>query len=715
MSVSAATPPAPAPASGAQTPPWTPPSPYDENSPPLLPGDRENPFRKQVQDKGTNFDVSNIYYQNPKKLEFLANAPKAKSKPVPAPRQDSKPPVPEKRECLRVTPLRGVSRIPSAKKKFSPKLSRKKEPTKAGIVDLLRNLVADDDKDKPKAPRDGKSNIKAFITAGADEESERGRAPPPQSNKVSARAVKPEAQTAWANTAPARRLETSFLSSPPENQQPLRQHQRSQSLSPIARQRATSPPASLPDTSRILEERLTEIRQDLWGRPTTLPVDGGDSDASTRKSIQERTLEYYATAIQRQLQGPRGRTDTPDYSSTHSSRSTLVSSPTPTEPLRRRHSAAPNDKKIRQELLDFYYRSIERDRARQRRSAPPGRSGRLSAPPVPYAFAPPATPTPSSPSPVLIPLTHGDFLRQEFLPEHSTYQNLPIRVRPAVPQRTESLPSPSTPSKSTPPKVDMNLFVRNSPQRSTIGPISTAKRTPPTIHEEDDVQLRHPDKTSTPKSRPKNLFEAWMSNGRKSKTPPNKTAPIFKRGSLQQVPSPGSEGAPALPKRVSFSSSSSPMHASGEWPTRNGPSQQPPSRQPRLDSCDSDVFLPDGVLVNGCCSPQGYYPQGHYPQGQYIQGQHDDQLYANAAACPDRPLPPIPADARPSALPPGLYGSHQHAQSESESGSEAGEVRRILQQAPHGPQGAAPAPTAASGEPDRNASYFNFQGKQSLN
>ncbi|XP_069692069.1 serine-rich adhesin for platelets-like [Periplaneta americana] len=189
--------------------------------------------------------------------------------------------------------------------------------------------------------------------------------------------------------------------------------------------------------------------------------------------------------------------------------------------------------------------------------------------------------------------------------------------------------------------------------------------------------------------------------------------PIFKRGSLisnstSSVDGVDNQGPPyqLTPKRVSFTSNY--MEGQPEpvyWPTRNGPAPEPPTRQrkSRPDSLDSDVFLPN--------SP-------HNPRDEY-------STYANVPAtmahhyqppgygvispkleAPNRPLPPVPREASHGVFSRKSRGdkdfsgfssvSHRwQQQSESESGSEAGEVQRILQQGSH----------------SRGGTYFRFPGR----
>ena len=148
--------------------------------------------------------------------------------------------------------------------------------------------------------------------------------------------------------------------------------------------------------------------------------------------------------------------------------------------------------------------------------------------------------------------------------------------------------------------------------------------------------------------------------------------PIFKRGSLISTSTSSVDGvdSPVSPKRVSFTRSYTDEPAN--WPTRKGPAPQPPTRQRKLNSVDSDVFLPS----------------------------EEYSTYANVQEAPNRPLPPVPRDVNGAVYGMILRKSPAHRwqhQSESESGSEAGEVQRILQQGSHG-----------------RGTYFRFAGKMAM-
>lgn len=307
-----------------------------------------------------------------------------------------------------------------------------------------------------------------------------------------------------------------------------------------------------------------------------------------------------------------------------------------------------------------------------------------------------------------------------------------------LPSRSMSLPrsitarflSEGLPHKANDDKVD--YFKRDVPQRITIGPIRMASHSPqirqlstPTIYEESPQQegavtrAVYPDRhkhdskvdggsgnitNKVPSSRSQNSVGSVMIrsplsvdandykmsvSSKKNKKilsegpVPQQTCypPIFKRGSLVSISTSSGDGVdtPVSPKRVSFTSkyTSQPPN----WPTRNGPAPEPPTRQRKECSVDSDVFLPDGEYGT----------------------------YGNVPEAPNRPLPPVPRAAEASvygiirvksrdtkspagAVPVPVHRWQQH--SESESGSEAGEVQRILQQGSHG-----------------RGTYFRFAGK----
>lgn len=193
----------------------------------------------------------------------------------------------------------------------------------------------------------------------------------------------------------------------------------------------------------------------------------------------------------------------------------------------------------------------------------------------------------------------------------------------------------------TTPAADCRVgqFVRGSPQRATIGCVrESSSRLQSTIYEtaEEDAPA-----------------QATRGGGKRFQ-------PIFKRGALQEPDPRGdssgeTSASASSPKRVSFSplqrpvavaaTGPSPSEPAAYWPTKRGPSQQPPTRRRSTDTTD-------------------------------------------------RPLPPVPKRSPSTSA---IYGSlrtaHQQQQplhrgwwlsptpqhhSGSESGSEAGEVQRIL-------------------------------------
>lgn len=320
---------------------------------------------------------------------------------------------------------------------------------------------------------------------------------------------------------------------------------------------------------------------------------------------------------------------------------------------------------------------------------------------------------------------------QQGRPSHNAVQKVP-RARSASPgpnsgrhmsSRSLSLPRslPASivheePSRKVSDDLT-NYFTRGVPQRNTIGPIRTSQNSPqsrhlltPTIYEErvqrggqEEVQLRYGErykrgddilggsvnKNSSVISKSQNAGDIAMDrsplpgdvndckksgNGKRSKKFSSEQphhAPIFKRGSLISTSTSSVDcvDSPMTPKRVSFTRSYTDEPLS--WPTRYGPAPEPPTRQRKLQSVDSDVFL---------------------PSDEY-------NTYANVPQAPNRPLPPIPCDVngvaygsvtrkiRDSRFPASgfpLSVQRWQQQSESESGSEAGEVQRILQQGSYG-------------------------------
>ncbi|XP_060854725.1 coiled-coil domain-containing protein AGAP005037 isoform X5 [Rhopalosiphum padi] len=190
-------------------------------------------------------------------------------------------------------------------------------------------------------------------------------------------------------------------------------------------------------------------------------------------------------------------------------------------------------------------------------------------------------------------------------------------------------------------------FVRGSPHRATIGCVRESPGRQSTIYEtEEDV------------------VTAAVAVGEK------RFQPIFKRGALQepatdsspitgQTPSPHSSGC--SPKRVSFSPG--PSEPPAYWPTKKGPSPQPPTRQ---SSTDSPVAAerPLPLVPKRSPSTSAIYGTLQQRGGSQRPHQQHQQQPPNRWWSPSSPSP--------SPL-------HQHyQQSGSESGSEAGEVQRIL-------------------------------------
>lgn len=308
---------------------------------------------------------------------------------------------------------------------------------------------------------------------------------------------------------------------------------------------------------------------------------------------------------------------------------------------------------------------------------------------------------------------------------HLSSRSLSLPRSSAAPMMVEGLPH-----KASDDTVD--YFKRGVLQRNTIGPIRTASHSPqvrklatPTIYEELPQQVtravyadrhKHDSKadggygnrtSKVPSSKSQNSVVSMLnrsplsvdandakksvSNKKNKKPLPEGTVshqhyypPIFKRGSLVSASTSSFDGVDSLvsPKRVSFTNSYT--DEPRNWPTRNGPAPEPPTRQRKIHRLDSDVFVPD-----------------------------DENSYAAVPEAPNRPLPPVPRD-----LDRGMYGMiarkcndtksspasavpvpvHRwQQQSESESGSEAGEVQRILQQGSHG-----------------RGTYFRFTGKTSV-
>ncbi|XP_015372279.1 PREDICTED: ras-interacting protein RIP3-like [Diuraphis noxia] len=185
-------------------------------------------------------------------------------------------------------------------------------------------------------------------------------------------------------------------------------------------------------------------------------------------------------------------------------------------------------------------------------------------------------------------------------------------------------------------------FVRGSPHRATIGCVRESPGRQSTIYEtEEDV----------------------VAAGEK------RFQPIFKRGTLQepvadpsataagQTLSPSSSSG-CSPKRVSFSPG--PSEPPAYWPTKKGLSPQPPTRQRTTDSSMA-AERPLPLVPKRSPSTSAIYGTLQQRGGQ--QRPHQQQQPQTNRWWP----PPSPSPL------------HQHyQQSGSESGSEAGEVQRIL-------------------------------------
>lgn len=266
-----------------------------------------------------------------------------------------------------------------------------------------------------------------------------------------------------------------------------------------------------------------------------------------------------------------------------------------------------------------------------------------------------------------------------------------------------------------PDLYDAQPFVRGAPYRNTVAGIrshSVAERTStPTIYEEAAHQ-----QMAAPR-------HEQVGDGTPRRSSREGPPPIFKRGSLHGLPEP-EVPASATPKRVSFTpgEDAAPHPA---WPTRSGPAAQPPTRNPQRDSIESDVFLPNSPPPAGSAanyvnlSDLGYaYGYGYgYGYGTSMAAERRRPYGVvvrrsappgSAGVSPDRPLPPLPpsSSGELTGSNSSVYGvvvrkphpqqsvqlspdrwQHRAAfpsptgrwpQSESESGSEAGEIQRIL-------------------------------------
>ncbi|XP_063988551.1 uncharacterized protein LOC135168377 isoform X4 [Diachasmimorpha longicaudata] len=171
------------------------------------------------------------------------------------------------------------------------------------------------------------------------------------------------------------------------------------------------------------------------------------------------------------------------------------------------------------------------------------------------------------------------------------------------------------------------------------------------------------------------------------KNPP----PIFKRGSLISNSNSSVDYGTMGTKRVSFSNqSNSPEIGSGNWPTKHGMAPEPPTRRHRAEDRTSDTTdlafarVQEENQNNVNKSVNDIY--GNFPE--QIEGVSETEFDA-------KPLPPTPVSAMTNAANSMRDRRQQRMEaqraqvlenprrwvraSESESGSETGEVQRILQ------------------------------------
>lgn len=189
-------------------------------------------------------------------------------------------------------------------------------------------------------------------------------------------------------------------------------------------------------------------------------------------------------------------------------------------------------------------------------------------------------------------------------------------------------------------------FVRGSPHRATIGCVRESPSRQSTIYEtEEDVANGSGGGSGDGDGGGQKRFQ-----------------PIFKRGALQASVGPATEDpapASASPKRVSFSpqpgTGNSPSEQPVYWPTKKGPSPQPPTRCRAADPSTA-VDRPLPPVPKRSPSTSAIYGTLRGVNGQQQHRQYQQQRW----------WPPPPPQ-------------QQHCQqSGSESGSEAGEVQRIL-------------------------------------
>ncbi|XP_012285008.1 uncharacterized protein LOC105702208 [Orussus abietinus] len=280
-------------------------------------------------------------------------------------------------------------------------------------------------------------------------------------------------------------------------------------------------------------------------------------------------------------------------------------------------------------------------------------------------------------------------------------QNQPVlvvRPQPAIqePIRDQNQPDRQDPvprAKSVSPH-----FVRGDEPRRSLGP----HRKP--IDQDDGGFLSGRDKNTVAalrKSETPPIYEEYQ--GTERKPPP---APIFKRGSLISNSSSSVDYGTIGTKRVSFSNQTSSLEV-GIWPTKHGMAPEPPTRRNKpeagLREGEGGFSQPETAdnQNNSNTNVYGNLPVGG---GSTFGRPGEIQGTKSATETPeydaDRPLPPPPRESswmlrrstslRDQTRPgPGIEGEFVrvkgsvnprkwNAFSESESGSEAGEVQRIF-------------------------------------
>ncbi|XP_054270832.1 coiled-coil domain-containing protein AGAP005037 isoform X5 [Macrosteles quadrilineatus] len=232
--------------------------------------------------------------------------------------------------------------------------------------------------------------------------------------------------------------------------------------------------------------------------------------------------------------------------------------------------------------------------------------------------------------------------------------NVPHLVKPqpvynSSPRRPRSVSPATGSSGSVPPEY----FARGSNQRNTFSGGRPARQS--------------------------TIYEEVIEEGKELKRDKNGTyGPIFKRGTLLSTTSSEGDLNTSAGKRVSFSPSHEQDVSQGEiyWPTRKGLAPEPPTRQSTTEYVNvaevrgaPDRPLPPIPRRAGTGKPNveygvvGRQRAANTPTTQRVQS-----LAARWQQQADGPRP-IPPTA-----------NRWHHQSDTESGSEAGEVQRILQQ-----------------------------------